>query len=116
MSFFDSITPLLSSGSRSSSFPFSGVGSLLLSGISGFSANASEVSPLDVIEVLGRILELERRCIQKSGGCMPYTGVGEVLLAVWGSSGSSRSHAELALETGRMILAKSQRVQAETGF
>ncbi len=50
--------------------------------------------------------------MQDSDGFMPYTGVGEVMLAVW----SSPSHAAVALETGRRILAESQKVQAETGF
>jgi class 3 adenylate cyclase len=116
MSVFHSITSFLSSGSGPTQFPFSGVGSLLLSDISGFSATTPEVSPLDVIEVMGRILELERRCIGESGGFMPYTGVGEVILAVWRASGSSRSHAELAVETGRKILAELERVQTETGL
>ena len=102
----------MSRESNSISFPFSGVGSLLLSDIAGFSASVPEISPVGLIEVMNRILEAEHRCIHESGGFMPYTGVGEVLLAVW----SCPSHAAVALETGRRILAESQRVQAETGF
>jgi len=97
-------------------FPFSGVGSLLLSDISGFSVAASEINPLELIEVMGRILEAERRCIQETDGFVPYTGVAEVIMAVWGSSSSGSSHADFAVETGRKILAESRRVQSKTGF
>src|SRR6266853_599115 len=99
MSILASMRSLMSSQSKSISVPFSGVGSLLLSDIAGFSASASEISPLELIEVMGRILEAERRCIHESDGFMPYTGVGEVMLGVW----SSPSHAAVALETGRRI-------------
>jgi class 3 adenylate cyclase len=116
MSILASIKSLMSSKRSPDEFPFSGVGSLLLSDISGFSAAASEINPLEVIEVMGRILEAERRCIQEGDGFMPYTGVAEVMMAVWGSSASGSSHADLAVETGRKILAESRRVQAETGL
>ena len=97
-------------------FPFSGVGSLLLSDVSGFSAAVSEINPLELIEVMGRILEAERRCIHEADGFMPYSGVAEVMMAVWGSSASGSSHADFAVETGRKILAESRRVRAETDF
>ena len=87
MSVFDSITSLLSSGSRSSSFPFSGVGSLLLSDISEFSATASEVSPLDVIEVMGRILELERRYIQETLELISARPPSDAIATIRGCSG-----------------------------
>jgi class 3 adenylate cyclase len=116
MSIFTSIKSLMSGESSLSEVSFSGIGSLLLSGIAGFSATASDVDPLRLIEIMGRILESERRCIHESDGFMPHTGVGEVILAIWRSSGSSSSHADLAVETGRKILAESQRVQAGTGF
>src|SRR5678815_4535310 len=114
MSILASIKSLMSS--ERSPDPFSGVGSLLLSDISGFSAAASEINPLELIEVMGQILEAERRCIHEGDGFMPYTGVAEVMMAVWGSSALGSSHADLAVETGRKILAESRRVQAETGL
>jgi class 3 adenylate cyclase len=107
-----SMRSLISGESKSRSFPFSAVGSLLLSDISGFTVGTSKISPLELTEVMGRVLELERRCIQESDGFMPYSGVAEVMLATW----SSPSHATVALETGRRILAESKRVRTESGF
>ena len=116
MGILTSIKSLMSGESSPGDVSFSGVGSLLLSDIAGFSATASDIDPLRLIEIMGRILESERRCIHESDGFMPYTGVGEVILAIWRSSGSSPSHADLAIETARTILAESQRVQDGTGF
>ncbi len=95
----------------SSSFPFSGVGSLLLADIAGFSASVSAISPLELAEGMGRTLEAGRRCIHESEGFMPY-GVDGMMLAVW----TSPSHGAIALETGRRILAESKRIQTESGF
>ena len=110
MSILASIKSLMSS--ERTQLPFSGVGSLLLSDTSGFSAATWEIYPLELIQVMGRILEAERRCIRESDGLMPYTGVGEVILGVW----SSPSHAHVAVETARKILAESRKVQTGTGF
>src|ERR1051325_6233908 len=112
MSILTFMRSLIRGESKSSSFPFSGVGSLLISEIAGFSASRSEIPPLELIEVIGRILEAERRCIHESDGFTPFSGVGEVMLGVW----SSPSHAAVALETGRRILAESKKVQTEIGF
>ncbi len=45
---------LMQSQSKCLALPFSGVGSLLLTDITGVSAGASEIAPLELIEVMGR--------------------------------------------------------------
>ncbi len=112
MSILASLRSLMSSQSNSISVPFSGVGSLLLSDFAGFSGSMPEMTPEDLAEVMGRILAAQRRCIQESDGFMPYPGVGEWMLGVW----SGPSHAAVALETGRRMLAESKRLQTETGI
>lgn len=103
-------------GSSPRHFPFSGVGSLLLSDIAGFSSTASEIPALELFKVMGRIITAEHHFIHESHGFMPYTRVTEVVLAVWGLSGSRSSHADLAVKTAKKILAEARTVQAETGF
>src|SRR5436190_3883593 len=92
--------------------PFKGVGTLWLSDICGFDGICEGMSPEAITRTMNAISHCSSRCIHESRGVIVQSS-GDAILAVWEPT---PSHAELALETGKRVLALRRQVQSETGI
>jgi class 3 adenylate cyclase len=113
MPLFKALRSVLREKGNHQQFPFSGIGTLLVSDIALSSRIHEGISSEELAKAMNQFLGPQIRLANDHGGFVLMIGDG--ILAAWGSSFSNPSHAEVAFQVGRSILSEVNREDRDGG-